>query len=125
MNRLRRALGIVAVIWLTGRMVTVALAPAELWLSGRDARGDDCECMHGADATCPMHHSSTTSREKCAMRGVAPVDGLALTSLLGASGCLTTTSSALFEPPSTPNNRTTVSTPVAQFARPDFPPPRA
>jgi hypothetical protein len=123
-SRLRRSLGVVAAAWLIGRMATFALAPAALGPSAVDASGVACQCLDGADATCPMHHPITDGRSMCAMRAAAPVDGAILVSLLGSSGCLVPMATAPADGLVGSLSQSTTATLPLRFAPPDSPPPR-
>jgi hypothetical protein len=112
-------LGVVSAVWLIAQLTTLAVTPAELWLSGNDT----CQCAHGADATCPMHHP-TSGRHTCVMRSAAPVEGAALNSLVGAGGCVATSPSLPADWLITSDALPAASNLVSRFARPDSPPPR-
>jgi hypothetical protein len=123
-SRLRRLIGVVAIVWLTGQLVTLAIAPAELWTSAANPSDPTCQCADGSAATCPMHHPTAPGRRTCAMRGVAPLTSVALTALLGGPGCLAATPTALFNASTASHPRPSSSNPVSWFVPPDPPPPR-
>lgn len=121
---LRRRLGLVAAVWLIGRLATVAIGPAEIGITTLDA-SSDCTCAHGASATCPMHHPAAPDRHTCAMRGTSPIDGVALTALLSADGCLSAGPVVPRDAPLVVNARVSSSNPRARCVPPDPRPPRA
>jgi hypothetical protein len=117
---LRRALGVVAAVWLIARMATLAVTPAELWLSGADS----CQCPDGVSATCPMHHRAVPGRGTCTMRGAAPVNDVVLTALLGGSGCFLAMPAVPADGSVRSDSRPRAANVVSQPVRPDPPPPR-
>jgi hypothetical protein len=118
---LRRALGVLSIVWLIAQMTTLATAPAALWLAGDDS----CQCADGAGAMCPMHHPATTGHAVCAMRGGAPVADAVLNWLLGTGGCLVTGPSVPIDRSIVAAKQSTASTLASRFVLPDSPPPRA
>jgi hypothetical protein len=103
------------------RMATLVVTPAELWLSG----ADDCQCADGVNATCPMHHPVAPGRGTCAMRAIAPVNDVALTALLGVSGCFLAMPVVPADESVRSDSRPRAAHLVSQFVRPDPLPPRA
>jgi hypothetical protein len=118
---LRRALGIVATVWLIVRLATLVVTPAEIWLLGDDA----CQCADGAGAACPMHHPAAPGRGTCAMRAAAAVHDVVLTSLLGASGCFFAALAVPADWPVTSDTRPNATNLISRFVRPDPLPPWA
>jgi hypothetical protein len=88
-GQVRHQLELVAAMWLIVRIATLAVAPTELWAARTGADAAACQCADDAGALCPMHHPATPRRSTCTVRGVAPVDGVAFTSLFSVDGCLT------------------------------------
>jgi hypothetical protein len=117
---LRRALRVVAAIWLIVQMATLAITPAELSRSA-----DACQCAQGTGAECPMHHPTRAGGETCAMRGAAPLNEVALTSLLGAAGCFLATPAVPADWSIATRVRPQAENVVSRFVPPDSPPPRA
>ena len=125
MRRHRRALGVVAVLYLVSRTVTLACVPAELWLATAGTSKLDCRCIHGSVADCPMHHSRTSDTRNCTLRGSLPANDLGMLSSLSVDGYLTP-AAALFVRQATSASRPAFVTSFAsRFVPPDPPPPRA
>ena len=100
-------------------------APTQLWVTMSAAGDSECECAHGAEATCPMHHPALPGRRTCAMRGGVPVDSVALTSLLSVDGCLTDRLIVPLDMSASTDAHLSISSPASRFVTPDTRPPRA
>ena len=124
MTRSRQFLEVIAAVWLSCQLGTVALVPIALWMNP-DGHAAACTCTHGADATCPMHHKSAPAGSKvCAMQS-ASHHPLVVTSLFSAAG-LIPGSTGFAEP--TPSTDITIDIRPITTARPippEPPPPRA
>jgi hypothetical protein len=68
MERIRRALGSVALAWLFCQTATLTLAPAVFRSMSADRAAVECTCTHGDHATCPMHHRTAPGSTICLMR---------------------------------------------------------
>src|SRR5438105_10204717 len=119
MTRSRQFLGVVAAVWLSCQLGTVALTPIAFWVNASD--GDAaCACTNGADAICPMHHKSAPAGSKVCVMQSASNHALLLTSLFSVAG-LMPRSTAFAEP--TQSTRVTVGDHPSPTARPIPPDP--
>lgn len=97
MTHARRALRAVAVVWLVAQTATLAAVPVTFWIETQAAGVGECTCVHGADATCPMHHRTTNSA-LCVMQNATNPDACMLNALLGVAGCPPSPVSDLIDP---------------------------
>lgn len=85
MSRMRRALGPIAVVWLTCQIAWVSAAPIVFAVIASDA-AVECTCGHHDHEMCPMHHKTAPGSKVCFMRGDADGGLAVLSSLLGVAG---------------------------------------
>ena len=120
MLRARRALSAVAAIWLVCHAATLAVAPAMLGASLAD-----CECIHGAEAMCPMHHTTSAGFKVCAMRSVTTSTTATLNALFSVAALVPVRHLAMAPVPTACPMRLECSTATERPSPPDPPPPRA
>jgi len=78
--RLRRAWIVSG--WLLCQASALVITTIALSVSlSTDAAADECTCDHGNGMMCPMHHTRTPSKSRCAYRGTAD-DASTIASLL-------------------------------------------
>ena len=122
MTRLRRAIGPIIAAWLVCQATTLALTPALLAFSLA------CGCATGANATCPMHHSTQPtpgSGTKCTLQNAhAPLD-TALLSLFASHGVVPQKMSVDLTDTTFRRIFPVVSELASRTGLPDSPPPRA
>jgi hypothetical protein len=116
----RRVLGPMALVWLVFQAATLAAVLVLL-----DTSLAECVCTHGADATCPMHHTTAAGSKVCVMQSATTSVPSTLNALFSVAGLVPAPSQAI------------VPVPIARavlFERlmltqrpspPDPPPPRA
>ena len=78
----RRLRTLVAAVWIGCRVAALVAAPVAVWIHAADA-AVECQCTHGADATCPMHHKSQGGTRVCAMQVAGDWATAAVESMLG------------------------------------------
>ena len=78
----RRLRVVVAAVWIGCRVAALVAAPVAVWIHAADA-AVECQCTHGADATCPMHHKSQGGTRVCAMQVAGDWATAAVESMLG------------------------------------------
>jgi hypothetical protein len=86
MTRVRRVLGHVVVVWLSGQLALAAFSPETLWSDPAGSHAAVCTCTHGTDAACPMHRNTASGSRTCVLRAAADQSAAQLTSLFGATG---------------------------------------
>ena len=119
MTRARHVLGPIAAVWLLCQAATLTLVPALL-----EASLAECLCTHGVDASCPMHHRSTSAKV-CVMQSLTTSATATLNALFSVVGLLPARSLATpLVPTASP---VLIQCPVAteRPLPPDPPPPRA
>jgi hypothetical protein len=124
MTRLRRILGRVAVVWLSGQLASAALSPLSVWPEG-GPHAASCTCTHGVDDACPMHRNSAQGSRSCVLRAAAEPSAVLFTSLFGVTGLAAQRAQLL-----APACRATfaiseLQATVEQRRSPDPPPPRS
>jgi len=87
MARFRRAVARVVVVWLSCQIASAACAPIWTTSGGHDI---ECHCTHGADATCPMHHTPAPGSKICVMRAAPGNATIVFASLFGVAGLVPT-----------------------------------
>jgi len=120
MARFRRTVARIIIAWLSCQIAGATLLPAT---APRDA---ECQCTHGADAACPMHHKRASGSKACVMQAVEGDTALAIASMVGIAGVLPAPVETA-EPRSSlqrPAHRETQPISLAPVP-PDPPPPRA
>jgi hypothetical protein len=125
MTRLRRALGVVAAVWLFCQVVAVALAPIAVATASTDGSAAECTCTHGENASCPMHHKRASGSTICVMQNATGEATVLLTTLFGLAGL--TSPPVVLAVPVQPG-RVALTDPqmiAAHPTPPDPPPPRA
>ncbi len=125
MTRARRVLARVAAVWLCCQLVAGTLGPVAIALGAPDANAVECTCGHGGDATCPMHHKSTTGSKVCVMRALGERPGLVLSSTFGLTGPVPASTYSIVLASDRREIWTAVSMRPIRPAPPDPPPPRA
>ena len=86
MTRMRRIVGLVAVVWLSCRLASAALAPLAVWAGSADGHAAECTCVHGPDAACPMHKKAAPGSTFCVLQSTAEPSTALLTSPFGLLG---------------------------------------
>src|SRR5580765_7571277 len=88
MDRLRRRLSWIACGWLCCQLSVLTAAPLSL-LSNTSQGADPitCTCVHGANASCPMHHPAQP-KPNCQCRSTTDPGAATLISLLGPTAVL-------------------------------------
>jgi hypothetical protein len=119
MSRARHALGPIAALWLLCQAATLTLVPALLY-----ANPAACQCLPGADATCPMHHKTAAGSQVCAIQRATTSPAATLNALFGVVGLLPAPARAIVPAP-----RASLVLPERSVASrrpspPDPPPPR-
>ena len=122
MTRLRRAIGVIAITWLSCQVTTLALAPVILWIAAEAPV--ECLCTHGDHAFCPMHHKPAPGSKLCLMRSVNDLGTAVLTSVYGAVGLLPVTVAAMMPELQPSLAGSDLATALVRTAPPDPPPPR-
>jgi hypothetical protein len=127
MQRVRRAIGPIAVAWLLCQGATVVFAAAVLGVDAVAVKLIECTCAHGTEhADCPMHHPAAPSgpglrQLQCASQ----VDIALLGSLMGQVGLVPPGACAIPSIPPRAFVPMDAGTFVLRPAPPDPPPPRA
>jgi hypothetical protein len=86
MVRMRRVLGLVAIVWLVGQVGLSALTLLLLETSGPALSEAACTCTHGPDAACPMHRNTAPGSRTCVLRGAGDHTAILLGSLFATTG---------------------------------------
>src|SRR5260370_42245208 len=121
MTPTRRAVGVIAAVWLVSQAATLTLVPALL-----DAAFAQCTCPYGgADATCPMHHKTAASPKICAMQSVTASPTATLNALFSVVGLLPASPPAIAAVPTGGRVLIERSMETQRLSLPDPPPPRA
>lgn len=120
MKRARGILGPIAAGWLVCQAATLTLVPVLL-----SASLAECTCIHGADATCPMHHGAAARSKMCVMRSMTMSATTALNSLFGLIGLIPTPLLTIAPRPMASPTFLDCSTASQRPLPPDPPPPRA
>jgi hypothetical protein len=124
MRRLRRGLGLVALVWLSCQVGLLATVPIVLWAGFADEL-PECTCAHGDHAMCPMHHKPVRSATICLLRSAGTGGAAVLASIFSFVGVLTSPTLVMIPSPAL----SPVSIPVTTVSRgptaPEPPPPRA
>ena len=125
MTGLRRAIGPLAAVWLSCHVASVALVPIAISASAADTDVAGCSCVHGAEATCPMHHQTSPHSKVCVMRGMDDQASVVLAFIFAWTGFIPSSDTAIV-PPSNTLQPITVTFPLAgRPTPPEPPPPRA
>ena len=123
MAGVRSALRAIAMIWLVTHSVALVSAPILLSLHSEEA-GLECECVHGPNAICPMHHKPAKGANVCAIGSVD--HGLAtLGSLFYMTGLAPAQTKAAILTFAEPVSFEPIAVPDFHSVPPDPPPPRA
>jgi|ERR1051325_9419721 hypothetical protein len=69
MVRLRSALRAIAMTWLIAQSVALASTPLLLSMPTEEVQLE-CECTHGPNAICPMHHKPAKGANVCAIGSI-------------------------------------------------------
>jgi hypothetical protein len=131
MTRVRGVLSPVAAVWLAchAAVLATAIAPVSSGLAAQAAgpNGATCTCTHGdgADATCPMHHQTTTGSKVCVMRGTDDSATAAIGFAFGPIGLLPSRTPVSVPRATFVPAPIDTSTPAESPTPPDPPPPRA
>src|SRR5579872_3739421 len=120
MTPVRRALGLIAAIWLLSQAATLALVTLS------SAATPECVCTSGNGAMCPMHHhASTAGLKACAMQDPSAAVPAGLQSLFSAVGYLPVSSPLDVQLRATSPSRIAYPAPRTVSSSPEPPPPRA
>jgi hypothetical protein len=121
---LREARAFVTTLWLIMQAALLIAPSVVLLTAAAHAEAEECSCIHGANAICPMHHRPAPGSKICLIGSID--SGLAtLSSLFQAPGLMPRVSAAPI-----PTGVSSVSSLLAaaipfRSAPPDPPPPRA
>jgi hypothetical protein len=124
MTPVRRALGLIAAVWLSCQVGLLVASPVMLW-AGAAAELLECTCDHGDHALCPMHHKPSPDSTICLMRSADDNGAAVLASVYTFVGVLTPPPQALIRPSESSVVQTTTTASSCRSAPPDPPPPRA
>ena len=120
MTRVRRALGLIAAVWLVCQAATLTLAPALL-----EASLAECLCTHGVDASCPMHHRTEAGARVCVKQSLTTSAAATLHALFSIVGLVPARSLATALVPTASLVVIQSSMATERPSPPDPPPPRA
>ena len=120
MTRRRRFLGQIAAAWLVCQAATLAVAPLLL-----NASLAECVCAHGADATCPMHHTTAAGAKVCVMQSANTSVPGSVNSLFSVAGLLPAPSAVMVPVPTASAALLERAMLIQRPSPPDSPPPRA
>jgi hypothetical protein len=120
MTRARRALGPIAAVWLVCQAATLTLVPVLLGTSLAE-----CTCIHGTDASCPMHRTAAAGSKVCVMQGLTTNATATLNSLFSVVGLMPAPLLATAPLPTASPVFLECSMATHRPSLPDPPPPRA
>jgi hypothetical protein len=120
MTRVRRALGPIAAVWLVCQAATLTLVPSLL-----GASLTECECSHGADASCPMHRGTAATSKVCVLQSMTASGAATLHALFTVVGLVPARSLAIALVPTASPVPIEGSIATERPSPPDPPPPRA
>lgn len=124
-RRLRRAIGLIAMIWLVCQTSTLVLATAAFGINAVAEKLLACTCAHGTQHTdCPMHHPASSRQGLDQVQCTTDTDFALLGSLLGHLGLPTVTVRTLPPALSRAVASPDVTARILRPAPPEPPPPR-